>query len=431
MARYDSHHTVSLGSIRGSRPGPTAAPWRKSMERDAASAPNLLDDHHWHQVTDMQSSGCLTDSYVENEMMSPAVHIVNCEKLRVSEAHHSPWETKAWSIPWRDQTHAVGQVPCSIASNTSSVDSQASSENRSARDLRTALPQDIVDLGYNDIPIDPSAQSTGPNDLMAFAAYQQSFDTRNEYEYDTKPYVSNTSIEDQQKERDVYPLWLDVPAADQRSTTVSCEDASCRQLNLGLSAQLSPFPVTNQFFHGPGSSTPNATGEDIKCNDPLAQDSVYAYIDAFDVVTTSENFSYDPTATDDTGGQAGSGRLLTIMPRSKSTCSAALQCPYPSCSSKKLFKRQCDVDKHYRQHFRKYFCRFSGCQMPGQNGSNFPIAFATTKDRDRHETAHNPSIPCHYCGKLFSRQDNLRDHCRKRHLDQAIIGTIAFTKCSS
>lgn len=92
----------------------------------------------------------------------------------------------------------------------------------------------------------------------------------------------------------------------------------------------------------------------------------------------------------------------------------ALQCPHPSCISKTVFTRQCDLDKHYCSHVRLYHRRFPGCYHVDTNAR----VFATKKDRDRHERAHRPSIACVYCGRLFSRQDNLRDHCWRRHQDQ-------------
>lgn len=91
-----------------------------------------------------------------------------------------------------------------------------------------------------------------------------------------------------------------------------------------------------------------------------------------------------------------------------------LQCPHPSCNSKASFNRQCDLDKHYRLHFRKYSCRVPGCH---QVDRPTPLKFATAKDRGRHERLHNPSIICRHCGRRFSRFDNLREHCRRRHMD--------------
>lgn len=89
-----------------------------------------------------------------------------------------------------------------------------------------------------------------------------------------------------------------------------------------------------------------------------------------------------------------------------------LQCPHPLCRSKRRFTRQCDLDKHYRSHFRRYFCRLPNCHDGATDG---PPGFPTIKDRDRHEHAHNPTIPCEDCGKLFSRLDNLASHRRRLH----------------
>lgn len=89
----------------------------------------------------------------------------------------------------------------------------------------------------------------------------------------------------------------------------------------------------------------------------------------------------------------------------------ALKCPHPSCSSKAVFMRLCDLHKHYYSHFRKYSCRVPNCHL----AEGKLRIFALRKDRDRHERAHKPSIPCLYCDRLFSRQDNWRDHCQKRH----------------
>ncbi|KAL0929807.1 C2H2 type zinc finger protein [Colletotrichum truncatum] len=96
----------------------------------------------------------------------------------------------------------------------------------------------------------------------------------------------------------------------------------------------------------------------------------------------------------------------------------ALRCPHPSCSSKLLFTRRCDLYKHYRLHFRKYFCRAPGCVMSHESGNkeSAMIGFPTIKDRNRHEKSHNPSIPCPACGRLFGRHDNMRDHYQRQHV---------------
>lgn len=91
----------------------------------------------------------------------------------------------------------------------------------------------------------------------------------------------------------------------------------------------------------------------------------------------------------------------------------ALYCLHPSCNSKAVFLRQCDLNKHYRSHLRKFPCRSPNCHL----GNRTRPMFVLRKDRDRHESAHKPSIPCRYCRKIFSRRDNLRDHCRTQHQD--------------
>ncbi|KZL81491.1 c2h2 type zinc finger protein [Colletotrichum incanum] len=98
----------------------------------------------------------------------------------------------------------------------------------------------------------------------------------------------------------------------------------------------------------------------------------------------------------------------------------AARCPFPGCASKLLFTRQCDLTKHYKQHFRRFFCRAEGCSMSASMSSNAKQAglaagFSTNKDRLRHEKMHNPSVVCEQCGRLFSREDNYRDHFRRLH----------------
>lgn len=114
-------------------------------------------------------------------------------------------------------------------------------------------------------------------------------------------------------------------------------------------------------------------------------------------------------------------------PVMNSTPATSLQCPHPGCQSKVLYTRKCDLEKHYRFHFRKYFCRIPGCALCEMNsltvsGSGYG-GFSTKKDRDRHEKSHFPALTCEYCGKLFSRRDNLRDHWRKRHYEKAVTHT--------
>lgn len=84
------------------------------------------------------------------------------------------------------------------------------------------------------------------------------------------------------------------------------------------------------------------------------------------------------------------------------------RCPHPACTSRVLFTRQCDINKHFHLHLRTYTCRTPA-------GKGCLVAFATAKDRRRHESSHAPSIVCNICGRIFSRQDNLLSHRRKLH----------------
>ncbi|OOF97341.1 hypothetical protein ASPCADRAFT_395576 [Aspergillus carbonarius ITEM 5010] len=87
------------------------------------------------------------------------------------------------------------------------------------------------------------------------------------------------------------------------------------------------------------------------------------------------------------------------------------RCAYPGCSSHAVFRRGCDLRKHYNRHRKHLFCRYEGCPQAMRGG------FSSKKDRDRHEAKHNPEIPCEWdgCLRVFSRVDNMKDHVRRIH----------------
>lgn len=104
----------------------------------------------------------------------------------------------------------------------------------------------------------------------------------------------------------------------------------------------------------------------------------------------------------------------------------AWRCAYPSCASPSLFRRGCDLRKHYNRHRKHLFCRHDGCAQadPAVPGAGF----SSKKDRDRHEAKHNPGIRCEWwngprdgkgegegCKRVFSRVDNMKDHVRRIH----------------
>jgi hypothetical protein len=79
------------------------------------------------------------------------------------------------------------------------------------------------------------------------------------------------------------------------------------------------------------------------------------------------------------------------------------RCAYPGCTSKSVFRRGCDLRKHYRRHTKTLFCRHIGCRSASEGG------FSSEKDRARHEAKHDPKIVCEWdgCSRVFSRVDNM------------------------
>ncbi len=125
------------------------------------------------------------------------------------------------------------------------------------------------------------------------------------------------------------------------------------------------------------------------------------------------------TVTQDTSGGIYMATPFDESSAGIPTSEPSLRCPHQPCSSRLVFRRQCDLNKHYRQHNRRYFCRVVGCKNWDEGNQTvslgMPAGFPTIKDRDRHEKGHNPSLPCPDCGRLFGRFDNLRAHWRRRH----------------
>jgi len=92
----------------------------------------------------------------------------------------------------------------------------------------------------------------------------------------------------------------------------------------------------------------------------------------------------------------------------------SLKCTFDGCTSKKVFTKQCDFDKHFRNHSRPVDCPFKefGCKE----------RFAQNKGLHRHLWVHHrayalqhgiPSVEkrCSVCGEK-ARGDNLKRHMR-------------------
>ncbi|CAL5872882.1 uncharacterized protein PFLUO_LOCUS7151 [Penicillium psychrofluorescens] len=177
----------------------------------------------------------------------------------------------------------------------------------------------------------------------------------------------------------------------------------------GPPAMPSPNLSTPDTFLSPPTSTamfPNAP-----TSNPVSGDS-----------TSLLSTSPTPTFTSDLDGSPpgrSSSRTRHSSPSSSSDLTrygipigeGAWQCAHPGCSSQAIFRRGCDLRKHYNRHRKHLFCRHEGCPQAMHGG------FSSKKDRARHEAKHNPGIMCewHGCGRVFSRVDNMKDHVRRIH----------------
>ncbi|EAW12448.1 C2H2 type zinc finger domain protein [Aspergillus clavatus NRRL 1] len=142
--------------------------------------------------------------------------------------------------------------------------------------------------------------------------------------------------------------------------------------------------------------------------------------------------SNDPFFSDGTDSRTSNNTSInppewTVADASASIASYPTTCPYPRCKSTLQFTRAREFHRHYKQHFKRFFCRYRDCPQsePEPNCPRFESksGFATRKDRARHEAKHNPEIRCDWrdnrgeqCTRVFSRMDNMRDHVRRIHL---------------
>ncbi|KAL4929320.1 putative C2H2 transcription factor [Aspergillus undulatus] len=152
-------------------------------------------------------------------------------------------------------------------------------------------------------------------------------------------------------------------------------------------------------------------------------------VDDIDLPTSNHHHNLSPSPS--ASGSAGPSRTtssstssskqdtkdLTLYGTPSPTHPGTWRCAYPSCTSPSLFRRGCDLRKHYNRHRKHLFCRHDGC--PQANPAIPGAGFSSKKDRDRHEAKHNPGIRCEWasegCTRVFSRVDNMKDHVRRIH----------------
>ncbi|KAL4995798.1 hypothetical protein BDV10DRAFT_125194 [Aspergillus recurvatus] len=135
-----------------------------------------------------------------------------------------------------------------------------------------------------------------------------------------------------------------------------------------------------------------------------------------------QNHTQSPSRTPSTTSASSThnntnSKDLSLYGTPSPTHPGAWRCAYPSCTSPSLFRRGCDLRKHYNRHRKHLFCRHDGC--PQSNPQVPGAGFSSKKDRDRHEAKHNPGIVCDWagegCTRVFSRVDNMKDHVRRIH----------------
>ncbi|KAL4866839.1 hypothetical protein BDV12DRAFT_210292 [Aspergillus spectabilis] len=174
---------------------------------------------------------------------------------------------------------------------------------------------------------------------------------------------------------------------------------------------------SNQQWLHPSHAQPSSSSHYHNHNpyqDPYDPDLDY------DLPQTHSHHSHSPSPTPSSHSASHSSNTkdLTLYGTPSPTHPGAWHCAYPSCTSPALFRRGCDLRKHYNRHRKHLFCRVEGC--PQSSPETPGAGFSSKKDRDRHEAKHNPGIACEWagegCERVFSRVDNMKDHVRRIHL---------------
>ncbi|KAJ5474298.1 hypothetical protein N7475_003864 [Penicillium sp. IBT 31633x] len=199
------------------------------------------------------------------------------------------------------------------------------------------------------------------------------------------------------------------------STTNNCLRSGNEQW-LSCPPQSAPDRIPESFFSTPRSvSAPRSV--------PTPHIHPYQYTAANYSVSSSPPQSYSdpdspPPAPGGSGSGSGSGSNASDLSNyGIPTGDGTWRCAHPGCSSQALFRRGCDLRKHFNRHRKYLFCRYEGCPQSAQNAQSAQNGFSSKKDRARHEAKHNPGVFCEWegCGKVFSRVDNMKDHMRRIH----------------
>ncbi|KAE8411787.1 hypothetical protein BDV36DRAFT_288433 [Aspergillus pseudocaelatus] len=210
----------------------------------------------------------------------------------------------------------------------------------------------------------------------------------------------------------------DFSSTSSSSTTSSIHYSACDSFdstttNHNNTGNLHP----NDYYQGGGPSEYMHTPSSISSSSP------YYPPDNNSTTPTYPPLSSPTSATAAVvSASASSSRSLSMPPQGSANqkdltnfgiqnADQTWRCAYPGCTSQTIFRRGCDLRKHYNRHRKHLFCRHPGCPQAMAGG------FSSKKDRDRHEAKHNPVVCCEWpgCERMFSRVDNMKDHVRRIH----------------
>ncbi|KAF2429491.1 hypothetical protein EJ08DRAFT_650342 [Tothia fuscella] len=165
----------------------------------------------------------------------------------------------------------------------------------------------------------------------------------------------------------------------------------------------SPAPLQDEFSYT-GSSISSLSGRHSR---GLSFASVGSY--------TSTTGAPSPNPSESNFSRSSSPGAADLSAYGYLNQHGTWSCAYPGCTSRAVFTRGCDLRKHHKRHTKSFFCRYPGCSQASGGG------FSSKKDLARHEAKHNPGVVCEWdgCDRVFSRVDNMRDHCKRIHLKAA------------
>ncbi|KAK0644661.1 hypothetical protein B0T16DRAFT_418053 [Cercophora newfieldiana] len=101
----------------------------------------------------------------------------------------------------------------------------------------------------------------------------------------------------------------------------------------------------------------------------------------------------------------------------KKSSPLSIVCPWSKCKSKRVFTRQCDFDKHFREHTKPVKCPFQvaqlGCGVEGfsQNKGLYRHLWVSHREYAQINDIPKVDAKCPVCHRT-ERADNLKRHMK-------------------